>query len=326
MNNSTSKRGKMTNSKYRNVLDIIEKAVEKDKDGDNKYIYIFRGEPQIYPKVSSGWFRDIFEETKLKDMSKEHGLVGKSFQDNVIKKALEHTGQTDILYKSTVSRKEFGELCDWIRENIVDNFNKAYDIERGIHFDYFGLPDIDRVPDYGHKTEECLTGIDSRALASELQHFGCLTNLIDFTEDLLIAIFFSCHQYESNSKESRVIMLKMDNSERLLGHNGPYHDVPAWKPSNPSERVVAQKSVFIEPVNGFIEVAEEDFIRIPHNDKKIAMEYLKKYHNISEETVYNGTIGFIANQKNNIPHLVNEIFQQKSLHYQQLRKKMEWNG
>ena len=45
-------------------------------------------------------------------------------------------------------------------------------------------------------------------ILTELQHFGGKTNLIDFTEDYLIAIFFACDG--SHEREGRVILLKRE--------------------------------------------------------------------------------------------------------------------
>ena len=45
---------------------------------------------------------------------------------------------------------------------------------------------------------------------TELQHFGGKTNLIDFTEDYLIALFFACDG--SHEKAGRVILLKRESA------------------------------------------------------------------------------------------------------------------
>ena len=47
---------------------------------------------------------------------------------------------------------------------------------------------------------------DDIEILTELQHFGGKTNLIDFTEDYLIALFFACDG--SHDKEGRVILLE----------------------------------------------------------------------------------------------------------------------
>ena len=51
--------------------------------------------------------------------------------------------------------------------------------------------------------------IDEHEILSELQHFGGKTNLIDFTAEYLIALFFACDG--AMEEDGRVIVLK--NSE-----------------------------------------------------------------------------------------------------------------
>ena len=78
-----------------------------------------------------------------------------------------------------------------------------------------------------------------RTLA-ELQHYGGKTNLIDFTTDYLIALFFACDS--STNEDGRVIFL-LKSEDR---------DYDIWRPETPRNRVDAQKSVFVQPYNGFV--------------------------------------------------------------------------
>ena len=67
-------------------------------------------------------------------------------------------------------------------------------------------------------------------------------------------------------------------------------------PRNPRHRVITQKSVFVRPPQGFIEPQEDDVVVIPVNLKQPMLNYLRKYHDISTETIYNDLHGFIRNQ------------------------------
>ncbi len=72
-----------------------------------------------------------------------------------------------------------------------------------------------------------------------LQHYQGKTNLIDFTEDYLIALFFACDsEYE---KDGRLILLDKSTYAEQIS-----------KPLSPANRVTAQKSVFVEPPQGHI--------------------------------------------------------------------------
>ena len=52
---------------------------------------------------------------------------------------------------------------------------------------------------------------------------------------------------------------------------------------NPRHRVIAQKSVFVRPPNGFIEPHKDNIVTIPPNLKQGILQYLRKYHGISTE-------------------------------------------
>ena len=121
----------------------------------------------------------------------------------------------------------------------------------------------------------------------KLQHYGGKTNLIDFTTDYLRALFFACDG--SPCDDGRVILLR--RNEEI---NNEYQ---IEKPRNPINRVIAQKSIFVQPPKGFIEIEQDDQIPIPKCLKKPILDYLRKYHDISTETIYNDLHGFIETQK-----------------------------
>ena len=120
-------------------------------------------------------------------------------------------------------------------------------------------------------------------ILTEIQHYGGKTNLIDFTTDYFIALFFACDG--SADKKGRIILQKTDEIRDMINH-----------PQNPRHRVIAQKSVFVRPPKGFIEPHEDDIVIIPAHLKKPLLAHLQKYHNISTETIYNDLHGFIRNQ------------------------------
>lgn len=120
-------------------------------------------------------------------------------------------------------------------------------------------------------------------ILTELQHYGGKTNLIDFSTDYLIALFFACDGHYD--KEGRIVIQNTKEIEDII-----------WNPQNPRHRVVAQKSIFIRHPNGYFEPNEEETVAIPKDIKQTLLEYLRKYHGISTETIYNDLQGFIRNQ------------------------------
>ena len=121
---------------------------------------------------------------------------------------------------------------------------------------------------------EILTGI---------QHYGGKTNLIDFTTDFLIALFFACDG--NHDKDGRVILQKTEQIRAMIK-----------SPQNPRHRVIAQKSIFVYPPTGVIEPHENDIVIIPAHLKTVMLDHLRTYHDISTETIYNDLHGFIKNQ------------------------------
>ena len=130
------------------------------------------------------------------------------------------------------------------------------------------------------------TDIDDFELEAQLQHNGGKTSLIDFTTDCLIALFFACDG--EPAKDGRVILLKQDETTR------------DWieKPKNPEHRVIAQKSIFVQPPEGFIERCKYGKpIKIRKDLKKPMLDYLRKHHGISPQSIYNDLQGYIKHQR-----------------------------
>ena len=143
---------------------------------------------------------------------------------------------------------------------------------------------LSAVQNYANET----TGEGEFEIMGELQHYGGKTNLIDFTTDYLRALFFACNG--SPNEDGRVILLQRgDDIDRRYNIK---------KPQNPINRVIAQKSIFVQPPDGFIGPQDicGKIIIIPKDLKQWILQHLRKYHDISIETIYNDLHGFIKNQ------------------------------
>ena len=124
-------------------------------------------------------------------------------------------------------------------------------------------------------------------LLTKIQHYGGKTNLIDFTEDYHIALFFACDSYYG--EDGRVVLQKRDEIKELVEN--------PRRPIEPISRVIAQKSIFIRPRRGFITPNSENIVDIQANLKSPMLDYLWKYHKISTKTIYNDLHGFIRTQR-----------------------------
>ena len=121
-------------------------------------------------------------------------------------------------------------------------------------------------------------------LLVEMQHYGGKTNLIDFTTNYCVALFFACEKLASEN--GRIIFQKKE----LIS--------PSIKePPKPINRVIAQSSVFVRPPEGFIRPNDNDVINIPSEIKLSMLEKLQESHDISVETIYDDIHGFIMYQK-----------------------------
>ena len=188
------------------ILSVINELARKSAAGD----YLYRGEPECYPKVSSGLYRK-YEKIAADDF--DIGIV----QREMLQNAKEFVGEA---------------------------------------------------------------GEDDDEILDQLQHYGYSTNLIDFTTDSHIALFFACDG--EPEKDGRVILLdKTRHSPR--------------KPRVPDNRIIAQKSMFVQPTKGFVEPIE--VVTIPHGLKDRILKYLDQAHGVSAATIYNDLHGFIRYHK-----------------------------
>ena len=115
-------------------------------------------------------------------------------------------------------------------------------------------------------------------ILSQLQHYGHPTNLIDFTTDYLIALFFACASEYTD--DGRVILLSTETNF-------------CFRMKSPVNRIKAQKSVFVDPPSGVIN--PEHMIRIDSELKLPLLTYLSSHHDVSAQTIYDDIHGFIKN-------------------------------
>ena len=120
-------------------------------------------------------------------------------------------------------------------------------------------------------------------ILTELQHYGSQTNLIDFTTDYHIALFFACDG--AHDKDGRIILL--EKTEQIT------EKYQIEKPQNPQNRVTAQKSVFVQPPKGFIDPNDLVTIPVPAHLKQWILIHLLRFQDISTQTIYSDLHGFI---------------------------------
>ena len=238
------------------IDDIINEIRNKTADGD----YIYRGESKKHPKISSSLYREYLKSIDAEIES--FNLI--DFQRRMLKNAKDHIGGSPV-----------GALEDFMDVVRMNRRHMGY-AERSTGKTIEDLA-IDAIG-------ETITQIADREMLTELQHYGGKTNLIDFTTDYFIALYFACSGHPE--KAGRVILLeKSEKIENMI-----------VRPRNPRHRVIAQKSVFLQPPQGYVEVDEDNIVYIPENLKQPLLDNLQEFHSISTESIYNDIHGFIKYQ------------------------------
>ena len=76
------------------------------------------------------------------------------------------------------------------------------------------------------------------------------------------------------------------------------------QPQNPQNRIMAQKSIFVQPPKGFIDPNDITTISIPANLKQWILIHLRKFQDIFTQTIYNDLHGFIKHRNLRTSHEV----------------------
>ena len=77
-----------------------------------------------------------------------------------------------------------------------------------------GHPQQDLIADFANMLPRYSAETTDFELLTEIQHYGGKTNLIDFTTDYLIALFFACDGH--HDKDGRVILQKNGKKQKQI--------------------------------------------------------------------------------------------------------------
>ena len=182
---------------------------------------------------------------------------------------------TEIAEKSAdgdyIYRGESNKFHDEVSSNLYREYKKDIKAE---HFDI----EIVQNEILSAAKEYTTDKMDDFEILTELQHHGGKTNLIDFTTDYLVALFFACDG--NHDKPGKVILLQQQSEAYKV-----------VRPPRTISRVGVQKSIFVQSPSGVIEPAS--VVCIPADLKGYMLDHLRKHHDISTKTIYNDLLGFI---------------------------------
>lgn len=142
---------------------------------------------------------------------------------------------------------------------------------------------LDRVEqDIARQAKDYVAAGSHDDILTEVQHFGGATNLIDFTDDYLIALFFASASYPDS--DGRIVF-------RWSASGG------VVRPKRANSRAVFQKSVMVRTPRGFFIPDDDHIVIVPADLKKDILEFLEQCHGISEERIYDDIHGYIQSQQ-----------------------------
>ena len=200
--------------------------------------------------------------------------------DGILRKIEEKADTGEYLYRGEPEHYQEAPYYGKISSNLYRVFLELEDFD--VEAEQFNIEDVQMGMLEAVKEFSREPASEIKRLA-EIQHYGGKTNLIDFTEDYLVALFMACDG--SPDKNGRVILEKKELISAYVE-----------KPYEPINRVIAQKSVFIRHPDGFMSPSGDDVMNIPAMLKQPVLGHLRNSHGISVETIYNDVHGFIKDQ------------------------------
>lgn len=270
------------------VKAIIDEIRDKTPQQDNLE-YIFRGERQQFPRVSSGLYRVAHKHNEEAERDKEFiEEQDKLFpEDNLLEK-----------YKDIVEKKlmplDGRSLTNWQDNHLAKcrEFIMQLGCSKPIQ------RDID--------------------LLAKIQHMGGYTKFIDFTWNFHVALYFACQRSGDIPSDQpldlmngRVIIMtacqedidrvkKSDKEEQCNFHSTEdatdLLEMSVFEPAHPKSRPLAQESVLVTPYEGYIPSQFLTTVNFPWQQKRDILGYLKD-KGITDESLFKDVPGFVAYQK-----------------------------
>lgn len=135
--------------------------------------------------------------------------------------------------------------------------NKGISVERLLHAQQNIMNTINQIND------PATVALKDIPLLTHLQHIGVDTCLIDFSKSPLIALFFACFKGEGNEDSCNaavyiyktVSLMQTTILVKNESLNDVFNDLITYEviPANINRRILAQQSLFLLPIKGYIE-------------------------------------------------------------------------
>ena len=178
------------------------------------------------------------------------------------------------------------------------------------------------------KYQENMSDLD---ILADIQHNGGATCLVDFSKNILTALWFACNT-DTNADgfvycyDVMHDIIVNDCLSNIKDESQPIESLLAqtyretnicsdvdtrfciWEPSSRNNRIIRQDSVFVFGMEKFI-VKDHgiEIIRIDADKKECILLAMEAFFNVSEDTIFNDSIGFAHANRKTIPYRKLEI-------------------
>ena len=276
------------------VVELLEEInetiveIKREQGGDYEGC-IFRGEPSDeFEKITSSLYRGLDERQFIPTETIEEGQVDQFVTE--LKKLL--ANYADDTSKLPLKR-EFAKAIKEAQSKIIGDDMSHGKVRKFV---------MEKLRENDARKAKLWTGStkgDAEILA-ELQHYGGETNLIDFSENYLVATFFACNGDSYSGDDGRLIILPKQGIKEISGDELISEDerfIVHPLPSN--RRALIQRSVMLHEPDGYLEYCDKRLkvIRVSKNLKREVLDHLSELCDISFKSIFPDIQGFIESQK-----------------------------
>ena len=257
------------------LLGEIEAAI-----GDRECI--FRGEPTRFERVTSKLYRKLGQYVLTEQVAKELSpRMAKHFgRDNRGLPTLDSIAP--FVQNNSSNSNTQHPIFEWARKNT------------SLLLQELQGNDADKARERAGSTKSSIE------ILAEIQHYGGDTNLIDFSESHLVALFFACSNEDHSKEDGQLIILDKRNLEDASSNGQiPRDSTFIIRPLPDNRRAFIQRSVMLHEPNGYLEYGDErlNVIRIPAELKSEILGYLRKACDILDRTLFPDIQGYVEYQR-----------------------------
>ena len=273
------------------LLEDINEAIAeiKREQGSGYEGCIFRGEPSDeFEKITSSLYRGLDERQFIPAEPIKTGQLDQFTTE--LKKLLANR------YKKVnrqLLKREFAKDIKTAQSKVIGDDMSHGDFRKYTLKNLQGR-DIENAKDWTGSTK------GNVEILAEIQHYGGETNLIDFSENHLVATFFACNGDSYSGDDGRLIILpkqgiKTISRDELI----PDDERFIVRPLPGNRRAFIQHSVMLYEPDGYLEYEDKRLkvIKVSRNLKRDVLDYLNELCDISFKSIFPDMQGFIEYQK-----------------------------